>query len=78
MLEIEGKVKKWGNSAGIVLPKEFLEKEHIKINQKVKVIITPAKSLRVSDIFGLQKNWKRPTEEIIRDIKKMDSKFFKE
>ena len=78
MIEYDTKLKSWGNSLGIIVPKEKTEKEHLKINQEVKVIITPKKMLKVKDIFGKLKNWKRSTEEIMKNIdKELDSKFLK-
>ena len=52
MIEHETKLKAWGNSIGIVLPKEEIKKEGLQVDQKVKVIITPVKTLKVKDIFG--------------------------
>ena len=39
MVSIEATAKKWGNSFGIVIPKEVVEKEKIKEGQKLNVII---------------------------------------
>ena len=55
MIEYEAKIKKWGNSAGVIVPKELLHGEHLKQNQTVRVIITPKKVVKVSDVFGLFK-----------------------
>ena len=78
MIECETKLKTWGNSIGIVIPKEKIEKEHLKIDQKVRVIISPTKMLKVKDIFGNLKNWKKPTNQIMADVdKELDSKLFK-
>ena len=78
MIEYNTKLKSWGNSLGIIVPKEKSEKEHLKIDQEVRVIITPKKMLRVKDIFGKLKNWKRSTEEIMKDVdREFDSKFLK-
>ena len=78
MIEYETKVKKWGNSAGVVVPKDAIKKEHLKVNQKVRVIITPKNAMKVEDIFGGLKNWKKSTEEIMREIDKdLESKYLK-
>ncbi len=50
------KPKKWGNSIGIVLPKEFVEKENIEENKEI--LIRVIKKADLSDIFGLVKNRK--------------------
>lgn len=43
-------VKKWGNSMGIVLPKELVRKEHLKENDAVLVDVV--KEADLSDLFG--------------------------
>jgi antitoxin MazE len=47
------KVQKWGNSQGMRVPKDILEKAHIKVGNYVeitvadsKIIIRPAKKIR--------------------------------
>lgn len=47
---METTIRKVGNSVGLVLSKEFLQKEHLKINEKVEVLI--AKKANLSDVFG--------------------------
>jgi len=49
-MEVEVIVKKWGNSLAAILPKELVEKEHIKVNQKVRLLVV--KPADLSDIFG--------------------------
>ena len=39
MTVIEAKVKRWGNSFGVVIPIEVVEKEKIKENQTLKLIL---------------------------------------
>ena len=77
MIEYETRLKAWGNSVGIVIPKDKIEREHLKKNQMVRVIISPAKTVRVQDIFGKLKNWKKPTGQIMKEVDKaLDSKLF--
>jgi antitoxin component of MazEF toxin-antitoxin module len=68
MIEVECTARKWGNSIGFTLPKEVAEQEGITHNDKVYVIIE--KKLRVKEVFGLAKDWKRPTQEIKDEMKK--------
>ncbi|MBI2045721.1 AbrB/MazE/SpoVT family DNA-binding domain-containing protein [Candidatus Pacearchaeota archaeon] len=53
---VEVTVKKWGNSFGVVLPREIVEKEGLKENKKI--VINIIKQADLSDIFGLVKNRK--------------------
>lgn len=46
-------LKKWGNSIAAIFPKEFIEKEHLKVNQKISIQILKKADLR--DIFGTLK-----------------------
>ena len=66
-MEIESKIRKWGNSYGVMLPKQFLESEHLQEEETVKVNIVSKKA----DIGKLQGLWKfkRPIKEIMKDIK---------
>ena len=75
MIEHETRLKAWGNSIGIVLPKEDIKKEGLHVDQKVKVVITPVKTLKVKDIFG-QLKLKQSTKELLKEVdKELDSKF---
>ena len=53
-MSIEVTVKKWGNSMGIVLPREVVEKEKIKPNQKILVDLV--KKADLTKIFGSLKS----------------------
>ena len=77
MIEYEAKLRNWGNSIGIVIPKEEVEKEKLEANQKVKVLITPINPVKVKDIFGKMKGkFTTPTAEILKEIdKELDTKF---
>ena len=43
-------LRKWGNSIAAVIPREVVEKEHLKENQKIDLQIM--KKADLSDIFG--------------------------
>ncbi len=66
-MEIESKVRKWGNSYGVMLPKQFLESEHLQEEDIVKVNII-SKKADIGKLRGLWK-FKRPIKEIMKDIK---------
>ena len=77
MIEIETKLKGWGNSIGIVIPKNMIRENNLKSKQRVRVIIKPVKVLKVRDLFGKFKNIKKPTDQIMKEIDRdLDSKFF--
>jgi len=39
LIEAEVQLRKWGRSVGTVIPKEALDKEHLKAGQTVKLLI---------------------------------------
>ncbi len=46
----EVSIRKWGNSMGIVLPKEFIEEKSLKENDRI--LIEVAKKADLSKLFG--------------------------
>jgi antitoxin component of MazEF toxin-antitoxin module len=68
MSELECTTKKWGNSLGIVLPKELVERENIKINEKL--VIDLKKVHRAKEFFGLLPNWKVNTQKLKNELRK--------
>ncbi len=59
-MAIEVVVKKWGNSVGVILPKELVERESIKENEKV--LLEVVKEANLEGIFGSLKR-KMPGQE---------------
>ena len=49
-MNIQTTVKKWGNSVGIILPKEIVEMEKIKVNEKI--LINIIRKADLTNIFG--------------------------
>lgn len=49
-MAIEVVVKKWGNSVGVILPKELVERESLKENEKV--LLEVVKEANLERIFG--------------------------
>ncbi len=47
---VEVKLKKWGSSIGCVIPKEIIEKNHLK--EKDTIFLTISKKKDLSDVFG--------------------------
>ncbi|MBI2576563.1 hypothetical protein HYV84_05085 [Candidatus Woesearchaeota archaeon] len=68
MLEFETVVKEWGNSVGIVIPKEKALREGLKANDRITILLTKeSDSLKVKDIFGSVK-WKTPIKRMVGGI----------
>lgn len=69
MIECEATAKKWGNSIGIIIPKEVAESRKIKENSKVRFAILDNEGV-VARTFGVLKDWKEPTGKIIREMRR--------
>ena len=62
-------VKKWGNSFGIILPKDLIESQELKEGSNIEVIIQPKNITKVKDIFGIMKGkLKRDTADLLREV----------
>ena len=62
------KIKKWGSSLGIVIPKEIIKRENLKQNQSIRILAVETKSkTKVKDIFGKLK-FKKSTQKILDEV----------
>lgn len=52
MEQIDVKVKKWGNSFGIVLPMKVVEKENLSEGKEIMVTVQSKEKTKVKDVFG--------------------------
>ncbi|MCD4759726.1 hypothetical protein K8R33_02470 [archaeon] len=68
MIEIDSKLKKWGNSFGIIVPKDELINEGIKEGDSISVMVSKKKGI-VKELFGNLKN-DRSTEKELKNINK--------
>jgi len=65
----EAKVKKWGNSFGIIIPKEIIDKQQIKEGITVKINIQTNNKSTAGDIFGiLKKKLNRDTDDLLKEV----------
>ncbi len=68
MIEVETKVRKWGRSFGVVIPKEKIKEERIKENETIMLLIGKKKNV-LREAFGTFK-FKKSTEEMLRESNK--------
>ena len=68
MKEVESKVRVWGRSLGVIIPKEQATLEGIKPGQTVRLLIQK-KSSPIKKTFGTFK-FKRSTEEMLGEADK--------
>ena len=68
MIEVEAKVRKWGRSFGVVIPKEKIKEEGIKENETIKLLIAKRSNV-LKETFGTFK-FKKTTQEMLDEIDK--------
>ena len=70
------KTRKWGSSLGIVIPKKVAEELKLRENQDVIIDIKP-KDNPLKELFGMGAGkTKKSTEELLKEIRGKESKFF--
>lgn len=71
MFRSETKLRAWGNSVGVILPKELVKEEKLSIDDEVEVIVKK-KSNPLKDAFGKLREFKaksdKSTDEILREV----------
>lgn len=73
MEQITTKLKKWGNSLGLIVPKEIINKEKLKEGADVVFTFTTKKVTTVSDLMKLSKTLninkklRKSTEQIMKE-----------
>lgn len=52
---IETKVKRWGNSLGVIIPSEAVEERRLKENENIKILIVRDSRKALRETFGIGK-----------------------
>lgn len=63
MTMVEAKVKQWGNSLGLIISKDIVKVENIKVGDTVKVDILKEKRMDGFGIFKAIPSFKEDKEE---------------
>jgi len=79
MIKSETKLKAWGNSIGVILPKEELQEQALSVNDEVEVVVRK-KSNPLKDAFGKLKQFnaksRKSTDELLNEVdKELKSRF---
>ena len=64
------KVRKWGNSFGIIIPKDIVEKQDIKEGSSIRINIQLNNKTKAKDIFGILKGRLGDTEKLMGEVDK--------
>ncbi|MBI2581413.1 AbrB/MazE/SpoVT family DNA-binding domain-containing protein [Candidatus Woesearchaeota archaeon] len=71
MESVVAKARKWGNSVGVILPKEVIEKIGIKAGSEVELLVSARQKNVLKELFGSMKGKakdKRPIAEFLKEI----------
>lgn len=73
MEQIKVKAKKWGNSLGILLPKNVVYNQEIKEGMEIVITVQTKKTMTVGDLMEFARKHplpksKRSTQEIMDEI----------
>lgn len=66
MVELNGEIKKWGNSAALRINKSDLKSAGLRMNQRVRAIIIP-KGNAIQETFGIFKNLRKKSGQEMKD-----------
>ena len=67
-MKVQTVLRKWGNSIGVVIPKEIIEKEQLREGEEVFIIIESKNDLK--EVFGSLKDWKINTQKLKDELRK--------
>lgn len=67
MTVIEAKIKKWGNSLGIIIPSETIVAKRLKENENIRIIIVKDSSKVLHETFGIGKGKLTKSGQQIKD-----------
>ena len=69
MIEIESKIKKWGNSSlAFIIPNAVARERKLKPNQKIRVLLEEDDNV-LEKTFGMLKGkLKKPTDELLHEV----------
>ena len=67
MIEMKAKIRRWGNSFGIVVPLKAVEDEGVRDGDEVKIFMKRAKGNVLRETFGTLKS-RKTTKKIMKEI----------
>jgi len=74
MEQIKTKVKKWGNSFGVIIPSHIVANQNLKEGSELELTIQPRNKMTVGDVMKLARKFKLKrkgdTQKILDEIDK--------
>ena len=69
MIEIKTKLRRWGNSLGVVIPMNSLQKEKFEEGDEIILLIAKEKENVLKETFGIHK-FKKPIKKLMKESDK--------
>jgi len=74
MIELKTKLRKWGNSFGVVVPQRIVEKENVSEGDEITIFLV-GERVNLRKLFGAHK-FKKPTSQMMKEVDRdLDSDF---
>ena len=70
MVQIKAKVKRWGNSMGIIIPKEVIASEKLKEGDEIELALLRDSSKVLHEMWGAGKNIKKTGQHIKNELRR--------
>ncbi len=67
MIEIKSKLRRWGNSLGIVVPQKIIENENVREGDEIIILLSKEKDNVLREMFGTFK-FKEPVERLMKEV----------
>ena len=68
MIQIKSKLRRWGNSFGIIIPQKAIGSEKVKEGEELTIFIK--RETPFNNVFGALKNWKIDAQRFKDEIRK--------
>lgn len=73
MVIVTARIRQWGSSLGIVIPREAVEASRFKVDQEVTLDVKADSA--VAKAFGTRKEWKINSQNVKDELRKEWSKW---
>lgn len=67
-MKLQTVLRKWGNSIGVVIPREIIEKERLREGEEVIIDIENKNDLK--NIFGSLKDWRINSQKMKEELRR--------
>lgn len=70
MIECDAITRKWGNSLGMILPRNIVEEEKIVENEKIKILILKQDNILTKTFGALKGKLKNDSQQLKNEARK--------